>query len=65
MHVGKGGWSEVRDRPSQPIGLGMHGVRFDQSELAAASRLSFTRFYPQQNRWEGEDHAIELVAPSA
>jgi glucoamylase len=63
LHVGKDGWQEVHDWASQPLGLGMHGVRVDRSELTPGTRLSFTRFYPRQNRWEGEDHAVEVEAP--
>lgn len=60
LHVGTAGWQELQDRTSQPIGLGMHGVRIDRSELARKKQLNFTRFYPQTSRWEGEDHTVEL-----
>ncbi len=62
LHMGTDGWREVEDRTSQPLGLGMHGVRLDQSQLTPGARLTFTRFYPQQNRWEGEDHSVEVGA---
>jgi glucoamylase len=58
MHFGKDGWEDVEDRESKPLGLGMHGLRLERSELAAWSRLDFTRIY--ENRWESEDHTIEL-----
>lgn len=62
LHVGTDGWREVEDHASQPLGLGMHGVRLDQSRLTPGARLTFTRFYPGLNRWEGEDHTVEVGA---
>jgi glucoamylase len=62
LHMGRDGWHEVHDRASQPLGLGMHGVRLDRADLTPGGRLRFTRFYPRLSRWEGEDHAIELRA---
>ncbi len=62
LHVGKEGWQQSHDLASLPLGLGMHGVRLDQSELDAGTPLIFTRFYPRQDRWEGQDHRVE-VAP--
>lgn len=62
LHVGTDGWREVEDRRSHALGLGMNGVRLDQAELTPGARLTFTRFYPEQNRWEGEDHTVTVGA---
>ena len=62
LHIGMDGWHEVQDRAAQPLGLGMHGVRLDRSVLVPGAQLNFTRFYPQENRWEGEDHTVLVGA---
>jgi Glucodextranase, domain N len=41
----------------QPLRLGMHGVRFDASAIS----LQFTRFFPDENRWEGSDYQVALA----
>jgi glucoamylase len=62
LHLGWDGWAKVEDRASLPIGLGMHGVRLQSSELAPGAVLNFTRFDPIEDRWEGEDHEVRLSA---
>lgn len=62
LHFAFDGWEGVRDRDSQPLGLGMHGVLFESKTLAQARKLLFTRYYPDQSRWEGRDHEIALPA---
>src|SRR5512135_3799084 len=50
LHVGVDGGRDVRDRPSRPLGLGMHGVRLAPAELGG--RVDFTR-RSRDGRWEG------------
>ena len=61
LHVGFDGWKRVEDIESQPLGLGMHGVRLDARHLASAANLQFTRLFPDENRWEGIDHQVALT----
>jgi len=65
LHMGKDGWQAVQDLESKPLGLGMHGVRLDRSELIPGAQLNFTRFYAQGNQWEGEDHTVLVEAVPA
>jgi glucoamylase len=62
LHVGFDGWQRIKDITSQPLGLGMHGVRFDPPALASAISLQFTRFFPDENRWEGSDYQVALAS---
>jgi glucoamylase len=64
LHFGVDGWKEVQDRTSEPLGLGMHGVRLDRGELTTCARLNFMRVYPAGNLWEGADHQVELMSTS-
>lgn len=63
LHLGWDGWARAEDRSSQPIGLGMHGVRLESSELARETVLNFTLFEQIEGRWEGEDHQVRLPRP--
>ena len=60
LHVGFDGWQGVQDRASAPLGLGMHGVQMDRTELMDGKELNFTRLFPESGRWEGLDHLVRL-----
>lgn len=60
LHMGWDGWQTVEDRPSEPLGLGMNGVRLQTPELAGGAILNFTRFYVDEGRWEGDDHWVTV-----
>lgn len=62
--VGFDGWQAPRERPSEPLGLGMHGVRWSARELAGHATIEFTR-RDADGRWEGVDHAVRLVPEAA
>ena len=40
LHSGVDGWQRVEDRPSTPLGLGMHGVRMTDAD--APYQVNFT-----------------------
>jgi glucoamylase len=60
LHVGTDGWKDVRDLPSRPLGLGMHGVTLAPDELRGHGTLDFTFNFPAEHRWSGEDHHVRL-----
>lgn len=64
LHFAFGGWDKASDRASTPLGLGMHGVRFEAAEVRGGRQLNFTRFYLDEQRWEGVDHIIKLSVVS-
>ena len=57
LHLGWNGWHDVAEHPSQPLGLGMHGVRLDAGQLLPGRVVNFTRRYDDSG-WEGLDHAV-------
>jgi glucoamylase len=59
LHYSLDGWTRVDERKAEAQGLGMHGVRFDASELRLARELRFTRRF--NGAWEGRDYQIELL----
>jgi glucoamylase len=61
LHLGWDGWQRIEERPSQPLGLGMHGVRLASTQLSPGTVLNFTRRY-EDSRWEGVDHAVTCEA---
>lgn len=58
LHYGFDGWQHVVDVPSKPLGLSIHGVRFDAAAIADCSIMDFTLYFVEQMRWEGTDHRI-------
>jgi hypothetical protein len=37
-------------------------VRLDPRALGATASIEFTRYVPEGNRWEGQDHQVRLGA---
>ena len=60
LHWGVDGWCDIADLPSEPQGLGMHGVRLDADALSPHSAIDFTFYFPDRRSWEGMDHHIAL-----
>jgi excisionase family DNA binding protein len=60
LHMGFDGWHDVEDRPSAQLAPGMHAVRLRRAEISQRRQLNFTRFYPEEDRWEGHDHVVAL-----
>jgi glucoamylase len=61
LHYGRDGWSDTADRFSIRLRSGSHGVRLDAVDLMAAHVLNFTRFYPEDDHWEGVDHVVAVL----
>jgi excisionase family DNA binding protein len=60
LHLGYDGWNDIEDRPSSPERDGVHAVRVAADEVAGRGQINYTRFYPDENRWEGQDHLVAL-----
>ncbi|WP_240494291.1 glycoside hydrolase family 15 protein [Pantoea sp. 1.19] len=58
LHFGLDGWQDVQEKPSQPAGLGMHGVQLDAAALTGAT-LQFTRRFDTRG-WEGQNWSLDL-----
>jgi glucoamylase len=53
-------WREVHDSPSTPTGLEIEFVDIDVSKDQRAP-LSFTFYWPQEDRWEGRDFQVAVT----
>ena len=62
VHWGVNGWQKVKDTETDKNGLGVFVAELDISELGAGGRVDFTFFWPEQQRWEGRDYGIAVVA---
>ncbi|MDX6644466.1 MAG: glucoamylase [Miltoncostaeaceae bacterium] len=60
LHMGFDGWRDIEDRPSAQLSPGLHAVRLRRTEISQRRQLNFTRFYPEEGRWEGHDHVVAL-----
>ena len=57
------GWLTVADTETLDTGLGLQVADLPTESLQAGSKLDFTFFWPQANRWEGCDFAVTVVPP--
>ncbi len=61
VHFGHDGWTEVQERASAPLGMGMEGVRFSAAELAGWASLEFRRRYG--DTWDAAgDQQVRITA---
>ena len=63
LHWSADDWTTVNDIASTPTSLGVEYVDINVA-VTQNSPLRFTFFWPQENRWQGENYAIE-VKPAA
>jgi glucoamylase len=62
VHWGLEGWREVRDVETVDTGLGLHFADLDSQALPAGSRVQFTFYWPDENRWEGTNFQVDVEA---
>ena len=60
LHFGFDGWQHVADRQAEPQPFGLWGVAIGPDAYGDRSQVNFTRRYGET--WEGQDHAVALVA---
>jgi len=65
VHWSANGWQDTVDTMTHDTGLGLHVADLPAADLPAGTRLDFTFFWPNADRWEGRDFAIAIVAPVA
>lgn len=65
LHFGYEDWQAdtIRDRDTQPLPLGMHGVTLPAEELAGRHSLQFTRRYADGS-WDPRDTQVTLAEAS-
>jgi glucoamylase len=59
LHLGWDGWNDIEDLESEPLPFGLWGVVIDADRYRGRKQLNFTRRYGE--RWEGQDHLVEIV----
>ena len=58
VHWGVNGWQEIRDIATLDTGLGVHVADLSTSQLPSGSRVDFTFYWPEADRWEGLDFRV-------
>jgi glucoamylase len=61
VHWSADGWRTVEDRATRDTGVGLHVVDLPTAQLPAGIEVAFTFFWPQANRWEGQDFSITVL----
>jgi glucoamylase len=54
------GWVTIHDTDTQDTGLGIHFADLPTSELLIGTEITFTFYWPQTARWEGNDFAVQV-----
>jgi glucoamylase len=62
VHWGVGDWTNVQDVRTRDTSLGMHIVDLPTASFAGGTRVVFTFYWPEADRWEGVDFSIEVRA---
>ncbi len=62
VHWGLEGWREVQDVETVDTGLGLHFADLDSQALPAGSRVQFTFYWPDEDRWEETDFQVDVGA---
>jgi glucoamylase len=58
IHFGIDDWFETQDVPAVDTGLGVWVADIDTATLTCTRRLDFTIYWPDAERWEGEDFHV-------
>jgi glucoamylase len=61
VHWSADHWRTVQDTGTVDTGLGIHVCDLPVQRLAPKTRIDFTFFWPQANRWEQLDFAVTLT----
>ncbi len=62
VHWSADGWATTQDIATTDTGLGVHIADLPTRGLPAGTRVTFTFFWPDANRWEGVDFDVTLTA---
>jgi glucoamylase len=60
VHWTSDGWQTSHDAKTEDTGLGMHVVDLPASDLTAGMTLTFTLYWPADDRWEGTDFTVKV-----
>jgi glucoamylase len=60
LHWSADGWRKVRHDPCEPVGHGVWAYEFPPGVLRRGRTVTFTFYWPQENRWEGQDFVVSM-----
>jgi glucoamylase len=60
VHWSSDGWQTSHDARTQDMGLGMHVADLPTHDLPVGAGLTFTLYWPAEDRWEGTDFAVRI-----
>jgi len=63
VHWGIDGWAHPTDTMTNDTRLGVHVADLPTSRLPIGRQIVFTFYWLQENRWEGQDFVVTVVAP--
>ncbi|GAA4311248.1 glucan 1,4-alpha-glucosidase [Compostibacter hankyongensis] len=61
LHWSVNAWLDPRDTPGTDSGWGRYYVDIPTAELEKGTEIFFTFFWPEANRWEGNDFCVTVV----
>jgi len=61
VHWSVDGWKTSQDTKTRDTGLGTYVLDLPTASLPVGGEAIFTFFWPEQNRWEGEDYKVVVA----
>ena len=58
VHWSSDGWRTVHDTPTRDTTLGVHVADLQTLDVPIGDRIDLTFYWPEANRWEGEDFVL-------
>ena len=62
VHWSADGWRTTEDARARDTGLGIHVVDVSTTRLPPGSRVRFTFYWLEADRWEGTDFEVTVAA---
>jgi glucoamylase len=60
VHWSTDGWKTKQDTPTRDTGLDIYRLDLPTASLPAGSQITFTFYWPRENRWEGQDYTVQI-----
>ncbi len=58
-----GGWATVHDTETRDTGQGLNMADLPTAKLVTGREIDFTFYWPQSDRWEGNNFSVRVGAP--
>ncbi len=60
VHWSLDGWKSSQDTNTRDTGLGIHTLDLPTASLPSGGQVAFTFFWPEENRWEGNNYTVTV-----